>query len=252
MDSQTALTQYQQAANSAQNPQQLLQGAQQQYGVGAAQQTVQGLRGAIQNTSNLLQQVAPSVMGRTQNSLVTNAQSNRIIQNEQAPISQQLSKQGQDYQYANSDLSNAENQANEAANLAYKGQQDKLSYLQNLYNTVYSKEQNDRAAQAAEAQRQEQIRQFNAQMASRSSGGGGSGGGGRAPSQASILSNAAGQIESGLRSVKGGDGYVSPQDYAQAYKDWTQAGGDISSFNSKFGYLKNPKNGYYDYAIRTL
>lgn len=56
-------------------------------------------------------------------------------------------------------------------------------------------------------------------------------------------------ILQGLNGVRGGDGYVAPQDYAQAFKDWTTAGFAASQFNNRFGHLKNPKNGYYDYAI---
>lgn len=59
-------------------------------------------------------------------------------------------------------------------------------------------------------------------------------------------------ITKNLSSVKGGDGYVAPQDYAQAFKDWTQAGFSAATFNNIFGYLKNPKNGYYGYAISQL
>lgn len=55
-------------------------------------------------------------------------------------------------------------------------------------------------------------------------------------------------IRSGLSSVRGGDGYVSPQDYAQAYADWVQAGFNGQDFDKYFGDLMNPKNGYYQYA----
>lgn len=55
-------------------------------------------------------------------------------------------------------------------------------------------------------------------------------------------------IRQGLNGVKGKDGYVSPQDYAQAYSDWTQAGYSASTFDNYFGDLMNPKNGYYQYA----
>lgn len=140
-----ALQQYQAAANSAQDPNAIQQQQNQQYGVGAAQQTVQGLQGAIQNTTSLLNQVAPSVMGRTANSLVTDAQSGKIIQNEQAPISAKLTSEGSDLTNANSALNSDQSQAENGAKLAYQGQQDKLSYLQNIYNTLYNQEQNAQA-----------------------------------------------------------------------------------------------------------
>lgn len=56
-------------------------------------------------------------------------------------------------------------------------------------------------------------------------------------------------ISSNLAKVTGRDGYVAPEDYAQAYVDWINSGGSTGSFNSNFGRYKNPNNGYYNYAI---
>lgn len=142
----------------AKTPDQILQEQNQATGVNAAQQTLTGLRGAIANTTNLLRQVAPSVMGRTANSLVTNAQATRQIGNEQAPIQQNLSDEGTQYGTATQDYSMASDKAKTAADLAYSGQQDQQSYLQNLYNVLYGKEQD--ASKAAEAKRE-----FDAQLA---------------------------------------------------------------------------------------
>jgi hypothetical protein len=167
-NSQAALGQIQQAQATAQNPNDILAGQRQQLGVGAAQDTVTGLRGAINNTTKLLKQVAPSVMGRTQNSLVTNAQATRQIGNEQAPLAENLTDQGQQYNMANEDLGRLEGQASQAANGIYQGQQDKLSYLQNIYNTLYGKEQD--ASKQAEA-----TRQFNAEQSRLKSASSGSG-----------------------------------------------------------------------------
>lgn len=66
-----------------------------------------------------------------------------------------------------------------------------------------------------------------------------------APTSAQIAT----AISSNLAKVTGKDGYVAPEDYAQAYIDWINSGGSSSSFNSNFGRYKNPTNGYYDYAI---
>lgn len=163
--SQDALTQLQQTQAGAKSAADILNSQKQQYGVQAAQDTVGGLRSAITNTTRLLNQVAPSVMGRTANSLVTSAQANRQIANEQQPIAQNLSQQTQDYGNAQSDYDRLLQQATGAANMEYGDQQNKLSYMQNLYNTLFSREESARQAAAAEAVRQEQIRQFNAQLA---------------------------------------------------------------------------------------
>lgn len=175
-NSQDALAQLQQAQSSAQNPNQILDAQRQNLGVNQAQDTVTGLRGAINNTTKLLKQVAPSVMGRTANSLVTNAQATRQISNEQAPISQNLSEQGTEYNQASQDLGQLQDRAQQAAGGIYQGQQDKLSYAQNLYNTLYQKEQDAEQARVAEMQRLEQTRQFNEEQSRlRAAGNGNSG-----------------------------------------------------------------------------
>lgn len=157
-NSAQALSQLQATQAQSQDPNTILSNQNQQLGVSKAQDTVTGLRGAINNTTKLLQQVAPSVMGRTASSLVTNAQAGKQIQNEQAPISANLTQEGTDYNQANTDLSALRGQAQTAASGIYQGQQDKLSYAQNLYNTLYKQEQD--ASQAAE-----QKREFDAQQA---------------------------------------------------------------------------------------
>ncbi|CAB4132555.1 hypothetical protein UFOVP253_34 [uncultured Caudovirales phage] len=163
--SQAALGQLQGIQAQSQDPNTILNNQRQQLGVDNAQQTVTGLRGAINNTTKLLQQVAPSVMGRTGSSLVTNAQASRQIGNEQAPLNQTLSNQGSQLSDANQNLSTLDTKAQQAATGIYQGQQDKLSYAQNLYNTLYQKEKDTAAQQQAAADRAEQARQFDSTMA---------------------------------------------------------------------------------------
>lgn len=152
MDSNAALATLQQQQQQAQDPNAILNAQRQQLGVQGAQDTVTGLRGAINNTTKLLQQVAPSVMGRTGSSLVTNAQATKQISNEQAPISQNLSDQSTQYNQADEDLNKLQDEATTQANGIYQGQEDKLSYAQNLYNTLYQKEKD--AQDAAESKRE--------------------------------------------------------------------------------------------------
>lgn len=163
-NSQQALAELQTNQSQAKNPNQILQESRQNLGVDQAQNTVTGLRTAIDNTTKLLKQVAPSVMGRTQGSLVTSAQANAQIGNEQRPITGQLTELGGQYGTAQQDLGSLQQRAAEASQGAYQGQQDKLGYLQNLYNTLYGREQAVEQARLAELQRQEQIRQFNVQQ----------------------------------------------------------------------------------------
>lgn len=164
-NSAQALSQLQKTQAGAKSSADILNAQKQQYGVPAIQETVGGLRNAITNTTKLLNNVAPSVMGRTASSLVTSAQANRQIQNEQTPIAQQLGQQSTQYNTANEDMNRALQNATEAANAQYGDQQNKLSYMQNLYNTLFSREQAAKEEAARQAQLKEQQRQFNEQMA---------------------------------------------------------------------------------------
>lgn len=189
-----ALTNLQQFQGGMKNPADFLSADQQATGATQAQQQLTGLQGAIANTSNLLNQVAPSVMGRTENSLVTAAQAQRIIGNEQAPIQTNLQNLGQQESQASSQYQTAEQQAEARANAESQGQQQKLGNLQSIYQALVGKEQaaadeayrqQQAAAQATQfaATQAEQQREFNAQQAAASRAGSGSpsiGGGGSA------------------------------------------------------------------------
>lgn len=147
------------------SPDAMLQRQYQTLGVPGQQQQVSGLRQAITNTTNLLNQVAPSVYGRTGQSLVTTAQAGRQIQNEQAPIQQNLSGLGTQYSNANADLSTNEGRAQAMAQLEQQGQEAKLSGLKDIYSALYQKEQDALARKLKEREMNESIRQFNAQLA---------------------------------------------------------------------------------------
>lgn len=166
-NSQQALANLQSFQSGMKKPEDILTSQEQSLGIPQASTQVQGLRGAIQNTTNLLGQVAPSVYGRTQNSLVTNAQASRNIQNEQAPIAQTLDRQNTDYSNQESDLQNLLGRAGTLSSLQAQGQDSQLGYLKDIYSALYGQEQD--SAKMAEAKRE-----FDTQQAtSRASAGGG-------------------------------------------------------------------------------
>lgn len=154
-----------------QDPSQILQQQDQSLGVNQAQQAVSGLRSAISNTTNLLNNVAPGVMGRTQNSLVTSGQANKLISNEQAPISATLDNQNQSLNTQNADLTQLLGQAQSQTNAELQGQSQQEQYFQDIYNDLFGNEQAKAAADAAAAQQAEAEREFNAQLAASGSGG---------------------------------------------------------------------------------
>lgn len=163
-----ALQNLQSFQGSEQSPQALLQGQEQSLGVPQAQQQVSGLRSAIQNTTNLLNQVAPSVYGNTQNSLVTDAQANQQIQNRQAPLNSQLNTEGTQYTNAESDANNAQSQADTLAGLEAQGQAGQEGYLQNIFSDLSGQEQQSAANALDQQKLAEQAREAN--LSSSSSG----------------------------------------------------------------------------------
>lgn len=156
-----ALSQLQTAQGSAKGANDFVSEQNKALGVDQAQQQVSGLRQAITNTTNLLNSVAPSVMGRTGNSLVTSAQAGRQIQNEQAPLNTTLGQQNQDYTAANSDLTSLSGKASALASGEYQSQQDKLANYQNIYNALYKQEQDSLAQQTEQQKLAEQAREAN-------------------------------------------------------------------------------------------
>lgn len=147
-----ALSQLQQYQGSLQTPQQALDAAKGTLGVNGAQATATGLQGAIQNTTNLLGRVAPSVYGRTQQSLVTDAGASRQIANESAPLQSQLEKEGTDYTNANDTYKTLLGEAQSQADSTLGEQQNRQNYLQTIYNDLYGKETD--AAKLAEQSRE--------------------------------------------------------------------------------------------------
>lgn len=171
-------------------------------GVSGAQTAATGLQGAVARTTALLNNVAPSVMGRTANSLVTDAQATRQIGNESAPIQADLTKNTNDYNTAETNLHDAQTEADAKAANTLSAQNGQMSYLQNLYNNLYTQEQDKAKSDQSAAVLAEQAREFNATPhGSTSSGGldlsglssllGGNSGGGSQPT-GTLGRNAAG------------------------------------------------------------
>lgn len=241
MDSQTALANYTSAANSQQSPDQIYQDTSNSLGVGAAQSQVSGLRAAITNTTNLLNNVAPSVYGRTQSSLVTSAQAGRQIENESAPIQSTLSKQGTDLSNDQSNLSGLLSQASTIAGLKQQGQSDKLTNLEDIYKALYGQEQDKQAEADKQAAAAEQVREANLSSSS-SSGGGGSG-----SSSSGKLSTQdyAKSMSAQLSTKVGSDGFVSPATYTAGMKAWAAEGLNPADYDKYMAVYRNPSNAHY-------
>lgn len=165
-NSQAALANLQKFGSGMQSPAQMLDSARTSLGVQGAQERVSGLRGAIAQTTGLLNRVAPSVYGRTQNSLVTNAQADRMIANERQPIEKELGRESRDLDLASTDYNELNRQAESRAALEQAGQSGQLSFLQQVYQNMVAAEQ----AQRDEAYRQAALNEQRAARAASTAG----------------------------------------------------------------------------------
>ena len=201
-----------------------------QYGVPEIRKTVGGLRTTITNTTNALNNVDPSVTGRTQGSLVTEAQRQKQVANERAPIAGQLTSQGQTLgdqeRILQDSLGQATTQASNKVNDYVRGR----TTLQSQYDDAFKSEQ---AAMEAEARRQallEQQRQFNESLraSSRAAGSGGYnlGGGGASGQPASATATAS----------KADSPEAKGYDFVRNMKD---SGAPASAIVSDFNAAKN-------------
>ena len=255
-DPNQALTNEQNYQSQMQTGSQLQTAEENALGVGAAQTQVSGLRQAITNTTNLLNQVAPSVYGRTQSSLETQAQAGRQISNEQAPISSNLKSQTTAEANAESDYNNLEKEATTKASMDESSQQAELTNLENTYKDLYTQQQAQQTAAAnaaAEAEKQSEFQQtlsektqndqatqnsnlIKAQAASTKAG---------TPSASQNTQAAIQGMYSQLSSQKGSDGFISPQSYAKGMQAWVSAGLNAKDYDTYFATLRNPNNGAY-------
>lgn len=234
--SSQALGNLQTAQSQEQSPDQIYSGAEQSLGVPQAQQQVSGLRQAITNTTNLLNNVAPSVYGRTGSSLVTDAQAGKQIQNESAPIQQTLSGQNTDLSNDQSNLSGLLSQAGTQASLKEQGQSDQLTNLENVYKDLYGQEQDAAAASQKQAEDAEAQKSQADQASSAKAS---------APSAAELKQQDQAGAAQYLNGLKGGDGHVSQQTWNNAYTKWVNAGYNSSDFVKQFmPYINQRYKGY--------
>ncbi len=213
-----------------------------EYGIPEIRQNVAGLRTTVANTTAALNNVDPSVTGRTQGSLVTEAQRQRQVVNERAPIAGQLTTFGG--QLGDQERTLAENTGlatTKATNRVNDYTTGRLA-LQSQYDNEYKREQDTASREAerqafAESQRQFNEGQLTTRNAARYSGSGGS------KASAGEQKQAAQQaITAGLAKNSGKDGFVSRASFGAALNDFQAAGlGDVRKFWQAFGRYVNPK-----------
>lgn len=235
---QSALTAFQGSQKSAND---ILNDAMTQYGVQGAQTTKDNLETTLNNTTKALNAVPDSVTGRTSRSLVTEAQRQAIVNNEQNPIRQALSDQQGEYGIASNNYSDLSGKATTLANAELGQQTAKESQLEQNYQDAVSQAAAQVAAQQEAAKEAEAKREFDISAAQSNRSAANS----AAASQASQQSSVIGGMATELQKITGSDGYVSPQGYAAAKKAWVAQGYSPAQFDASFAGYRNPKNKYY-------
>lgn len=159
------LTQYQSFQKSRVKPEDYVKRYSADLGVDDAKARVKSARSAIRSTEDTISATPDSVAGRTGGSLVTDAQRNRLVQNEIAPMQDVLRTQSGAFGDASQDLGLLSSDLNRRVDLSLDQDRTKESSLLQLYQAAAEKEKQDEARRQWEAQMAEQKRQFDAQLA---------------------------------------------------------------------------------------
>lgn len=151
-DYNTAYGEYSQYLGTTKNPLDHYNEAVNSLGIPDARARVAADRKAISDTQNLVDAVDPSVTGRTQGSLVTEAQRQGLVTKEKSPLLESLGRLGGIYGTSSGNLADLMGQASQNANFAFQGDQANLSALWNRVGGSMEAEQLARAKAAQDSQ----------------------------------------------------------------------------------------------------
>lgn len=164
MDSQSALNQLNDYRATTQGAGDIYKQQSQELGVGTSQQRAQELRNLVSGTEQALRGVESSVTGRTQGSLVTEAQRSRLANIERAPLADQFNTQQGALSNEQQTYQDLLSQAGQRTGLIYGSQQDRLKSLESGYNTSLEQEAQRRQEVLQREQMAQQQRQFEAEL----------------------------------------------------------------------------------------
>ncbi len=170
-NSSEALNELKAFQGSRRKSQDVLKESETRLGLPSATQRQAGLRAAITNTENLIRSVDPSVSGRTSGSLVTEAQKTRMVGLERQPLDDSFREQSRAYEGESTNINELNRRALQESQLQVADDDTRENSLSGIYNTLYTKEQNDIAKQERDRAFAEQQRQANATRAAASGGG---------------------------------------------------------------------------------
>lgn len=192
-----------------------------QYGIPEIRGRVSGLRTTLSNTESALNNVDPSVTGRTSRSLVTEAQRQAIVNKERQPIAQQYGDQSKALTTESANLNDQERAAELLAQGMTNDYTTGRNALQSRYDSAVSREAEKRRQKEAnrsyslEKNRAKQARidaDRNYQLALKQANKPSGGGGGRASDndKPPALNNGLSQLFRGYKpAYKGGKAYYT-------------------------------------------
>lgn len=133
-------------------------------GVDDAKARVAGARTAIRATEDTIAGAPDSVAGRTSGSLVSDAQRNRLVQNEVAPLNDIMRTQSNAFGDANADLSTLSNEVDKRVGYGLQSDDTQANSLLTLYQAAADQEKQQEAVRQYNEQMAEQKRQFDEQQ----------------------------------------------------------------------------------------
>lgn len=133
-------------------------------GVDDAKERVKSARTAIRATEDTIAGTPDSVAGRTSGSLVTDAQRNRLVQNEVAPLQEVMRTQSNAFGDANADLTTLSNEVDKRVGYGLQADDTQANTLLSLYQAATEQEKQQEAIRQFNEQMAEQKRQFDAQQ----------------------------------------------------------------------------------------
>lgn len=176
--SSSFLSQYQTFTNNRVKPEDYVKKYAADLGVEDAKTRVKSARAAIRATEDTIAATPDSVAGRTSGSLVTDAQRNRLVQNELAPLQEVMRVQGSNFSEAGADLNTLNTDLNRRVDLALQGDDSQANSLLTLFQAASDQEKQAEAKRqydeqmALEREKLAETRRANSMQFSPSFGGG--------------------------------------------------------------------------------
>lgn len=164
-NSQTLASQLATYDKSVQNPVDVYNSALNKLGISDARTRVTDLRQSLVNNQNLLDNLSGNIQGRTSDSLVSEAQRQRLYATEAEPIVKMGNQLNNQFGMAEGDYQNIMAEGKTQADLTVQGQQAKRQALLDRLNVAIQNETNTEKKRQWQAEFDSQMKQLSQQQA---------------------------------------------------------------------------------------